>query len=57
MTSKKEILLLLQSIIYEFKIKKKECLGGKEFASRYLAKLDRKIEKHQSADDRKPPMS
>ena len=32
-------------------------LGGKEFASRYLAKLDRKIEKHQSADDRKPPMS
>ncbi|XHM12780.1 mechanosensitive ion channel [Bacillus amyloliquefaciens] len=32
-------------------------LGGKEFASRYLAKLDRKIEKHQSADVRKPPMS
>lgn len=32
-------------------------LGGKEFASRYLAKLDRKIEKHQSADDRNPPMS
>ncbi|AKL75548.1 TM helix repeat-containing protein [Bacillus velezensis] len=32
-------------------------LGGKDFASRYLAKLDRKIEKHQSADDRKPPMS
>ncbi|WP_412678101.1 mechanosensitive ion channel [Bacillus velezensis] len=32
-------------------------LGGKDFASRYLAKLDHKIEKHQSADDRKPPMS
>ncbi|WP_439846263.1 mechanosensitive ion channel [Bacillus velezensis] len=32
-------------------------LGRKDFASRYLAKLDHKIEKHQSADDRKPPMS
>ncbi|MBY8912674.1 mechanosensitive ion channel [Bacillus sp. YC2] len=32
-------------------------LGGKEFASRYLAKLNRKIEKHQSDHHQKPPMS